>query len=103
MIMSSFSRRGPLTRLSAALVLAASLLVGETAVTGGQSFAATQTAAAATADATSCPSVTGTVSSTPTAAWLAQQASQSFATERLAASPRASRCAGYACASTARP
>ncbi|WP_427917945.1 dienelactone hydrolase family protein [Streptomyces sp. cg40] len=91
--MLSFPRRRPLTRLSAALALAVGLLVGETAVTGGQSFAATQTttAAAPTADATSCPSVVGTESSTPNAAWLAQQASQSFATAQLAASPRTSR------------
>ncbi|MFJ9250562.1 hypothetical protein [Streptomyces sp. NPDC101776] len=90
MIMLSLPRRRPLTRLAAALALAVGLLLGESAVPGGQSFAATQTDATA-AEATSCPSVTGTVSSSPNAAWLAQQASQSFATEKLAASPRTSR------------
>jgi carboxymethylenebutenolidase len=85
-------RRGPRARRSATLMLATALLAGGIAMTGGQSFAAPQTAAVSgtTADATSCPSVTGTVSSTPTANWLAQQASQSFATEQLAASPRKS-------------
>ncbi|MFE7929787.1 dienelactone hydrolase family protein [Streptomyces sp. NPDC057456] len=79
----------PRARLAAALILAAALLAGESAVPGGQGFAATRTAA--TTSAASCPSITGTVSSAPTAAWLAQQASQSFATEQPAASPRASR------------
>lgn len=93
MMMSRFSRPRPLTRWSAALALAAGLLVAQTAVTGGQSFAATQaaaTTAATTPEATACPSVTGTVSPSPTAGWLAVQASQSFATEKLAASPRES-------------
>ncbi|MEU6198599.1 dienelactone hydrolase family protein [Streptomyces sp. NPDC047061] len=83
--------RGPLARLSATLLLSAALLAGETTVAGGQGFAATQASDTSTASATPCPSVTGTQSATPTSGWTSQQASQSFATEKLAASPRTSR------------
>lgn len=86
-------RRESLARLSATLLLSAALLAGESAAAGGQSFAAASTEPfSATTDSTmTCPSVTGTQSATPTAGWTNQQASQAFATEKLAASPRSSR------------
>ncbi|MFJ9565165.1 dienelactone hydrolase family protein [Streptomyces fuscichromogenes] len=65
-------------------------MAGQTVLSAAPGFAATS-ATVTGPGATDCPSVTGTVSPTPTANWQAQQASQSFATEKLAKSPRTSR------------
>ena len=80
------ARRKLLTRLSAVVTLTAGLLAG-----GPVAAHAATTASPTANDHATCPVVTGTVSPTPTANWLSQQASQSFATAELAASPRTSK------------